>query len=164
MKKVLYENPFFKLVDNDNYFNIEYRSEHAGVVIIPEVDDKIVFVKNYRKAIDQFSWELPRGAIDPGETFIQAAMRELKEETSFKSKEKQLTHIGFTAPDTTLANNKMPIFHAQLKASDETKEELDSEISEYVFVSKKELSKWVLDNVVDGITLSALYIYQLQKG
>lgn len=44
---------------------------------------KIWMVKLWRYPIEQFSWELPMGRIDAGETPLQTAQRELIEETGF---------------------------------------------------------------------------------
>ena len=43
--------------------------------------DKVVLVKQYRYAIDDYTYELPAGLVDEGETIYEAAEREMKEET-----------------------------------------------------------------------------------
>lgn len=168
MKDILFKTPFFRLVKNSHYFQIEYDSPNAGVVIIPVVIkdgvEHLVFVKNFRVPINQDSWELPRGFIDQGEEPIQAAQRELKEETSFRSQPTQLTRIGQVAPDSGLINNKLPVFVAKLNLDDESKEELDSEISEYTLVERHLLFDWLkVNNVDDGISLSALMLYMMNS-
>jgi ADP-ribose pyrophosphatase len=47
-------------------------------------DQKIVIVQQYRHGIREVMWEIPGGVIDPGETPIQAATRELLEETGYR--------------------------------------------------------------------------------
>ena len=39
-------------------------------------------------------WDLPKGRQDPGETFVQTAVRELREETGIVATEDQLSYIG----------------------------------------------------------------------
>ena len=39
-------------------------------------------------------WDIPKGGMDPGETFEQAAIRELKEETGLAVQPSQLTSLG----------------------------------------------------------------------
>jgi len=46
-----------------------------------EKKDKVVLVKQYRYPIDGTIYEFPAGLVDDGETFREAAVREVKEET-----------------------------------------------------------------------------------
>ena len=43
--------------------------------------DKVVLVRQYRYAIDDYIYEFPAGLVDEGEDFKAAGVRELKEET-----------------------------------------------------------------------------------
>lgn len=47
-------------------------------------DLRVVMVRQYRAAVDDFVYELPAGLVDPGETMRQAAVRETFEETGLK--------------------------------------------------------------------------------
>lgn len=61
---------------------------HAGSAVVLVVDEKkrILLVRQYRLPAGKNVWELPAGKIDAGETPLQAAKRELMEETGFKAK------------------------------------------------------------------------------
>ncbi|MBM3762446.1 MAG: NUDIX hydrolase [Acidobacteria bacterium] len=61
---------------------------HNGSAVILVVDDKkkILLVRQYRLPANQKLWELPAGKIDAGENALQAAKRELSEETGYKAK------------------------------------------------------------------------------
>lgn len=43
--------------------------------------DKVVMVRQYRFSVDDYVYEFPAGLVDAGETYSQAGVRELKEET-----------------------------------------------------------------------------------
>lgn len=84
--------PLFKvyqdLVKLPNGLNLEYyRVEKVpAVVILPIIDDKIIFVKQYRYPIKSESLELPAGHMKQCEDPIECAKRELKEETGYETK------------------------------------------------------------------------------
>lgn len=65
------------------YYVLEYPN-WANVVAVTE-DKKIVLIKQYRHALGVIDLELPGGAVDPGEDPIEAAGRELLEETGFEA-------------------------------------------------------------------------------
>jgi ADP-ribose pyrophosphatase len=61
---------------------------HTGSVVILAVDEsrsepRVLLVRQYRHAAQQYLWELCAGRIDKGENELAAAKRELIEETGF---------------------------------------------------------------------------------
>lgn len=57
-----------------------------GVAIYSVIRDedgveKLVLIRQYRYPIDDYIYEFPAGLVDPGESYRQAAIRELREET-----------------------------------------------------------------------------------
>ena len=50
---------------------------------IPRATPRVLLERQYRHAASDYLWELPAGRIDPGEQELQAAKRELMEETGY---------------------------------------------------------------------------------
>ncbi len=61
--------------------------EHPGsVVIVPVTAERdVVLIRQFRYATGRYLLELPAGLIDPGEDFLEAAARELREETGYEA-------------------------------------------------------------------------------
>jgi ADP-ribose pyrophosphatase len=71
-------------------------------------DGKIPIVRQYRPAIESFTWELPAGTVDPGESAAEAASRELMEETGYPSRKVHV--LGTFAPCSGRLANKVHSF------------------------------------------------------
>ena len=75
-------------VDQKTKFKIK-RSvvRHIGSAVMMAVDEKkrVLLVRQYRLPAEKRMWELPAGRLDPGEKPLEAAKRELKEETGYKA-------------------------------------------------------------------------------
>ncbi len=114
--ETIFKGRIFDLrVDTIREGGLEYKREivvHAGsAVIVPVFDDgTVALVRQYRHAADGYQLELPAGGIEPGETFEQAAARELEEEIGFRAgKIKKLTEF-YVSPG--FLTEKMYVFLA----------------------------------------------------
>ena len=61
--------------------------KHPGAAAIVAMDDPetVVLIRQYRHAIESHIWEIPAGTLDPGESPLSCAKRELAEETGFSA-------------------------------------------------------------------------------
>ncbi|WP_022980323.1 NUDIX domain-containing protein [Ideonella sp. B508-1] len=66
----------------------EYIIHPGAVVIVPILDDgRLVLERQYRYPLQQVLLEFPAGKLDPGESRLTAARRELAEETGYRARE-----------------------------------------------------------------------------
>ena len=83
----------------------------GAVMIVPMIDNEtILLVKEYCAGTHSYELGFPKGLIDPGETAIIAANRELKEEVGFGAQELQSLHTVAMAP--AFFSGSMEIFIA----------------------------------------------------
>jgi len=62
---------------------------HPGAAaMVPLFDDgKVALIKQYRHAVGEFLWEIPAGTLEPNESPLACARRELVEETGFEARD-----------------------------------------------------------------------------
>jgi len=87
--------------------------KHPGAVaIIPITSEgKIVFVEQYRKALERSLIETPAGKLEPGEEPEKTARRELEEETGYGCG--KLTHIQTFATSPGFADEIIHVYVAE---------------------------------------------------
>ena len=85
---------------------------HAGSAVMMAVDEKkrILLVRQYRLPAEAYLWELPAGRLDPGEKPLQAARRELAEETGYTARNWKKLVSFWVSPG--YVQEKMTIFLA----------------------------------------------------
>ena len=87
-------------------------NSRGAVMMVPMIDNEtMLLVKEYCAGIHSYDLGFPKGLIDEGETPIEAASRELKEEIGYDAK--TLTPIRQVMIAPAFLNAKMTIFLGQ---------------------------------------------------
>ena len=126
---------------------------HNGSAVMMAVDDRkrILLVQQYRLPARNYLWELPAGRVDPGESPLQAAKRELVEETGYRAKKWQKLVTFFPSPG--YVGEKMTIFLATGLAAGEATPMEDERIETRWFTAKEIEQGIRSGKIVDGKTM-----------
>lgn len=155
--ELITENPIFTVtqdhaLDPDGFEIRRAIVQHNGSAVIMPVDAKkrVLLVRQYRLPARRFLWELPAGKVDPGETPLQAARRELKEETGCRAK--KLTKLAEFYPSPGFLAEKMTIYLAtELTEGEATP--MDDERIEKRWFSAREIDELILSGkIIDAKT------------
>ncbi len=105
----IYKHDQYKCDDKQQEY---YYGELIGnSIVIPILDDgRIALVRQYRYLQDRTGVEFPMGGISAGETPVQAAVRELREETGLESS--NFSKVGEFEPLPGVIKDKSHVFLA----------------------------------------------------
>lgn len=103
-REVAYKNGTTEL-----YHAVTQNDYVAIVALTP--DGRIPIVRQYRPAMERFTWELPAGTVDAGEDAALTCERELMEETGYPSK--AVHALGINAPCSARLSNKIHSFFVE---------------------------------------------------
>ena len=87
--------------------------EHPGAAAVVAVtdDDHVILVRQHRKAVEGVLLEIPAGTLEPGETPLRCAHRELAEETGFQARE--MRPLVTFVPSPGILTEEITIFLAR---------------------------------------------------
>lgn len=132
---------------------------HPGSVVIMAVDEsreqpRVLLAKQYRYAADQYLWEFPAGRIDEGEKELEAAKRELLEETGYTAARWKLALFFYSSPG--FLDETMAIYMATgLRRGKATPEE-DEFISKRLFSVESAVKMVMSRKIEDAKTIAGV--------
>jgi ADP-ribose pyrophosphatase len=132
---------------------------HSGSVVVLAVDDsgvvpRVLLERQYRHAAKDFLWELPAGRIDRGEKELQAAKRELIEETGYRA-DRWRRILKFYASPGFVAETMSVFLATKLRVGEAEPE--DDEIIHKRMVPLPTVVKMILNGTIrDAKTISSV--------
>lgn len=162
--EIVYEGFFNLRVDNLKYpqgferpYTVLQTGPEAAVILAETREGQLIINKEYRHPTGEWLLSCPGGRLDPGETPLEAAQRELREETGYTSSK----WIGLNSvfPFPAVSDQKI---HFLLALEASFSHPLNREPSEMISTELKtpqELMKDIALGVpVDGILCTALLL------
>ena len=136
---------------------------HAGSAVMMAVDERkrILLVRQYRLPAEKYLWELPAGRLDPGEKPLQAAKRELIEETGYRAKTWTKLASFFVSPG--YVQERMTIYlAADLTAGEATP--MDDERIETRWFTPKEVGEMIRTGKIEDAKTMIGFMLWKHKG
>jgi ADP-ribose pyrophosphatase len=132
---------------------------HSGSIVIMAVDDtrsepRVLLARQYRHPANDFLWELPAGRIDPGESELAGAKRELLEETGYSAADWKRALFFYSSPG--FLDETMAIYLATGLKRGKAQPEEDEVIQKRMFPLSQLVRMAMRGAIRDGKTISAV--------
>ncbi len=168
--QVVYENPWIEVEHhevlnpsggNGIYGQVNFKNIAIGII---PVDNELNtwLVGQFRFPIEEYSWEIPEGGCPMGEDILEAAKRELKEETGFSAE--KYTMIAKIHTSNSVCREVGYIFLAEnlTQGDSEPEETEDLQIKK---ISLKEAFDLVMNNqITDSLSVAGIMKVAILKG
>lgn len=130
----------------------------AAAVVAVNADGKLMMVRQYRNALDRFTLELPAGKLDePGESTLECGMRELEEETGYKSN--NFEYLLTVNTTVAFCNEKIDVYLATDLVKSEQNLDEDEEINVELW-ELEDLKNLIYEGkITDGKTVAGIMTY-----
>jgi ADP-ribose pyrophosphatase len=136
--------------------------QSGSVAALPVLaDGRIVLVRQYRYAVDDYVWELPAGRRDGSETPEAGARRELEEEVGLRAGALEPLAVFWTTPG--FCDEVMHLFRATALESVPPRPEADERIEQASFTLVEALAMLRRGEIREGKTLVALLLEDARR-
>jgi ADP-ribose pyrophosphatase len=143
-------------LDNGISLNMEIiRHPGASAIVAVTPEKKILMIKQYRYAIDDFIWEIPAGTFSGQESPLECAQRELVEETGYAAD--RWKKMGEITPVPGYSDERIHLFLARnltLKAQNLDQDEV---LTVHKISSQEVLNLIDKGDIQDAKTLAAFF-------
>ena len=136
---------------------------HQGSVVVLAMDDhgsepRVLLARQYRHAAGGSLWELPAGRIDPGESALAGAKRELLEETGITAREWRHAFTFYSSPG--FLDETMAIYLARGLTQGAARPEEDEMIAKRFFPLSQAVRMAMNGTLRDGKTIAGVLWYE----
>ena len=136
----------------------------GGVAVIAVTEEnKMIFVRQFRKPLEKVILEIPAGKIDPGEGAQPelTGARELEEETGYRASTLEHVHSMYLSPG--FANEVLHLFHAKQlqKVENPLPQDEDEVLEVYELTMKEAKAAIAYGTICDAKTIFAIQFWEL---
>jgi 8-oxo-dGTP pyrophosphatase MutT (NUDIX family) len=116
-RQIVHRGRVFNLIrenvtlDNGATTDLDFVEHPGATAIVPFLNaSRVILLKQYRHALKDYIWEIPAGTLDPDESPLNCAKRELIEETGYSAGQWQ--KLGEITPVPGYSDERIHIYLA----------------------------------------------------
>ena len=135
---------------------------HPGAVAVIAItpDNRMVFVRQFRKPLDRTILEIPAGKLEKGEDPADCAKRELTEETGYVANELKFVTKFYTSPG--FADELLYIYEGLSLSEGQAQPDHDEFVELVQLTLEEAFTSIQTGEIIDAKTILAVYYWQNQ--
>ena len=144
-------------LDNGVTVDLDVIRHPGASAVVPLSDDnKLLLIRQFRHAVGDYIWEIPAGTLDPDETYLECAQRELVEETGFSAD--KWWKLGEIIPVPGYSDERIQIFLATELAPAEQNLDKDEVLAVHEISMDEAIDMIHKGDILDGKTITGLFM------
>lgn len=144
------------LLPNGRSIELEIVRHPGGAAILAvDAQQRVCLLRQYRHAVGGWLWELPAGKLDPGESPLVTAQRELEEEAGVRAQ--QWSSLGTMVSTPGFCDEVIHLFAARDLTEAPLRREHDEIMQVFWWTPQEVHARLMQNEVCDAKTLVALY-------
>lgn len=168
--ETVYENAWLELSHRDVinpsgnkgiYGLVKFKNQAIGVIPV-DADDNIYLVGQFRYAIDEYSWEIPEGGGALDADPLDAAKRELKEETGLLAG--KWTKLARIHTSNSATNEEGFLFIAEELTQDQAEPEDTEDLQVWKLPLKEAVEMVMRSEITDSLSVAGILMTARLKG
>ncbi len=168
--RVAYENPWIRVEHREVttpagepgiYGVVGFKNKAMGVVPVDE-EGHIYLVGQFRYTLNEYSWEIPEGGCPLGEDLLEAAKRELKEETGLAARHWQF--VGRIHTSNSVTDEEGFIYLAQDLTQGESAPEQTEELAVRRLPLREAVDMVMRGEITDSVSIAGILMVARMMG
>jgi len=144
-------------LDNGITTDMEFVAHPGATAIIAMLDEsRVILLKQYRHALRRHIWEIPAGTLDPQESAINCAQRELVEETGYAAG--QWRKLGEITPVPGYSDEQIHVYLATDLQPAEQNLDTDEIIQVHAVEYREALEMIQAGKIQDAKSIAGLFL------
>jgi ADP-ribose pyrophosphatase len=137
---------------------------HPGAVaVFALLNDTMIVVEQYRKPLERSQVEIPAGKLESGENPLDAARRELEEETGYRSDSDSVRLISSFATSPGFADEIVHLYLAENLTKGEARPDED-EFLDCEALTLEQAKQYIKEGrICDAKTIMAVYAWEVYR-
>jgi ADP-ribose pyrophosphatase len=155
-KRLVIDRNLFSLPNGKEVERLVVHPGDAAAILPVRNDGSYYLIRQFRFAIGEYIYEVPAGTVDRGETALDAARRELIEETGISAEHFEPRGFIFTTPGFT--DERIYLYEAYGLSPSSTFHPDEDEVIEVACFSGEELEEMIADGrISDAKTICLVH-------